>query len=75
MNKLLFLLLSRIKGTIFVLNSYTEYNIDFKFLFQIKNLCLNGFKIIRPIIFCSQEGEFSTVKVIFLDRGIFPQSR
>ena len=75
MNKFLFLLLSRIKGTKFELKSYIEYNIDFiyhkkvkwtKFLFYIKN---------RWFIFCSQENEFSTVQIIFLNQGIFPQSK
>ena len=78
----MFLLFSWIEGTIFALKSYTEYTFDFmyhkkgtkwtKFLFDIKNRYLNGFKIIRTITFCSQEGSFS--KLIFHSSGIFPQN-
>ena len=85
------LLLSCIKTLTFVLKSSTEYNIHFiyhkkgkqtKFLHQTQNICLPGFKVSicfqnyqSHYFFCSQENKFSTVKEIFLDQEIFPQSR
>ena len=53
-----------------------------KFLFLIQNKCLNGFNIsisfqnFRHILFsCSQKSKFSTVKKLFQNQEIFPQSR
>ena len=74
------------KGLLFVLKSSVGYNTDFiyhkkdswiKFLLYIQNICLNGFKVIRPIIFCSQESKFSTVKKTFhkkFDQENFPKN-
>ena len=83
MNKIL--LLSRIKGLIFVLKPSTEYITYFiyrkkgkstKFLFQIKNIFPKRFNVsICYYIFCIQESTFSTVKETFLDQAIISQSR
>ena len=59
MNKLL--LLSCIKGLIFVLKCCTEYNIDFiycKLGFYSRIKISKSFKIIRPIIFSAVKKDF-----------------
>ena len=81
------LLLSRIKVSIFVLTSSTEFNINFiyhkkgkrtKFLFQTQNICLNDLtvafvlKITRPIIFFAvKKVSFPHSRKIFLMKELF----
>ena len=89
MNKLL--LLSRIKGWMFVLKSSINYNIDFIYHKKASELSFSSrlktfvlmvsklafvFKISRPIVFSGvKKVSFCTVKEIFLDQEIFPQSK
>ena len=77
MNKLL--LLSRIKGLMFVLKS-TEYNTDLSSTKKVSELSFSSrLKIyvlmVSKLFFCNQQSKFSTVKENILNQGIFPQSR
>ena len=69
-------MLSRTKGLVFVLKSFTEYNI------VVDSLSAFVFKIIRPVIFSAykkksfpQSRKFPTMKNFFLSHGNFPQLR
>ena len=70
------LLLSHIKGFIFVLKSTIEYNIDFIYCkltscSKIKIHALIVSELFQTYYFCSQESNFSTVKENSLDKGLF----
>ena len=62
-------------GIILILST-TKKTAELSFCSRFK-ICLNGFKVIRPIIFCSQESKFSTVKKTFhkkFDQENFPKN-